>query len=185
MEPTKSRYKISTARLQNWDYGSNAFYFVTICTKSRVPYFGEIIQYADDPSDKTQGIASLRASRMGEVAQDCWEQIPANFPFVELDEFVVMPDHIHGILLFNKEADTGWQVNKFGPQSNNLASVIRGFKSGVKSFATRNEIEFQWQSRFYDRVIRNRNELDRIRKYIQDNPANWLFDKDNGENLYR
>ncbi len=185
METIKNRYRISSARLDNWDYGSNAFYFVTVCTKDRVPYFGDIIESEGIPSDKTQSIASLHPARMGEVVLDCWQKIPENFPFTELDEFIVMPDHVHGILLFNKINDAGWQVNKFGPQSNNLASVMRGFKSGVKSFATRNEIEFHWQSRFYDRVIRNRDELNKIRKYIQDNPINWMMDKDNGENLYR
>ncbi|MCW3124827.1 MAG: hypothetical protein JWO03_485 [Bacteroidetes bacterium] len=180
MDLFRGKYRISSARLANWDYGSNAFYFVTICSKDRQPYFGEI---KDD--NETQYLASLRATIIGGIAADYWGQIPANFPFVELDEFVVMPDHIHGILLFNKLADSGWQINKFGPQSNNLASVIRGFKGGLKSFATTNGIDFNWQPRFYDRVIRNSDELNRIRKYIQGNPANWILEKDNRENLYR
>lgn len=137
------------------------------------------------PRTTVQSIESLHATELGQVASEYWFRIPANFPFVELDEFVVMPDHIHGILLFNKLADSGWQTNRFGPQSNNLASVIRGFKAGVKSYATTNGIDFQWQSRFYDRVIKNREELQRVRKYIEHNPINWLTEKDNPENIYR
>jgi putative transposase len=119
------------------------------------------------------------------LAYQYWTEIPAHFPFVEMDEFIIMPDHLHGILLFNKSDSQSWQPNKAGPQSRNLASVIRGFKAGVKTYATTNNIEFQWQPRYYDRVIRNSNELERIRKYIAENPNKWTSEKDNTENLYR
>ena len=122
---------------------------------------------------------------MGQIAEKYWLQIPSHYPFVELDEFVIMPDHIHGILSFNKSESKTWQPNKAGPQSGNLASVMRGFKAGVKTFATRNEVDFSWQPRFYDRIIANESELNRIRKYIVENPANWALEKDNPENLYR
>ena len=67
--------------------------------------------------------------------------------------------------------------NKFGPQSNNLSSVIRGYKAAVKSFAKTNKIEFGWQPRFHDRIIRNEEELNRIRKYIIENPETWVRDQ--------
>jgi REP element-mobilizing transposase RayT len=181
MDLYRDKYRINTARLPNWDYGSNAFYFVTICTKSRQPYFREIVM----PARETQDIASLRATTMGQIAEQFWTEIPKHFPFVQLDEFVIMPDHIHGILLFNKPDTKSWQPNKAGPQSGNLGSVIRGFKAGVKAFATKEEIDFMWQPRFYDRIIENEDELKRIRKYIQNNPSNWPTEKDNPENLYR
>jgi REP element-mobilizing transposase RayT len=202
MDLFRNKYRIDSARLADWDYSSNGFYFVTICTKNREPYFGTIQNtnltrnetqsslsgnetQSSLSGNETQNLASLQATDIGRIASQYWSEIPVHFPFVELDEFIIMPDHLHGILLFNKNEQSTWQPNKAGPQSRNLASVIRGFKAGVKAYATTNEIEFQWQPRYYDRVIRNSNELERIRKYIADNPANWLSEKGNPENLYR
>ena len=78
---------------------------------------------------------------------------------------------------------TGY-TNKFGPQSGNVSSVMRGYKASVKSFATTNKIEFTWQSRFYDSIIRDYDEMKRIRKYIVENPENWFRDRNNKEDLY-
>ena len=168
-----NKYRIASTRLQTWDYGSKAFYFITICTKNREKYFGEIVT-AD-----AQNVASLQPTLIGSIAQRNWKEIPFHFPFVELDEFVVMPNHIHGILFFNPPWLDDWTTNKFGPQSKNLASVIRGYKAAVKTFSTMNQIEFGWQSRFHDRVIHSSRELSNIRQYIINNPQNWHADKDN------
>ncbi|WP_370698886.1 DUF2851 family protein [Fibrella musci] len=108
---------------------------------------------------------------------DGWLAIPQFSPFVELDAFQLMPNHLHGILRFKKIEQGVEQPNRFGPQRQNLASVIRGFKAGVTDFATRNKMEFGWQARYHDRVIRNDDELQRIRTYIAANPTNWLTDK--------
>lgn len=89
----QNKYRISSARLQNWDYGWNAPYFVTICTQNREHYFGEIVD----------GI--MYFSEMGKIAQQFWHEIPDHFPFVILDAFVVMPNHIHGIIIINKTGD--------------------------------------------------------------------------------
>ena len=192
MDLFRNKYRINSARLADWDYSSNGFYFVTICTKDRQQYFGAI-QNASIPGNETQNalsgdetenaltgnetqnLASLQATDMGIIAAQYWTDIP----------FIIMPDHLHGILLFNKNESNEWQPNKAGVQSKNLASVIRGFKAGVTKYATMSDIEFQWQPRYYDRVIRNADELERIRKYIGDNPANWLSEQGNPENLYR
>jgi REP element-mobilizing transposase RayT len=69
--------------------------------------------------------------------------------------------------------------NAFGPQSRNLASIIRGYKAGVKKWAKINNIQFAWQERFYDHIIRNETDLDRIREYIANNPSNWAYDEEN------
>jgi REP-associated tyrosine transposase len=149
MDKFLNRYRISSARLQNWDYGSQGLYFVTICTKNRNKYFGEIVPL------QTQNIAPLQPTLIGLIAQKNWEQIPVHFPFVELDQFQVMPDHLHGILFFNIPYSGQWTVNKFGPQSKNLGSVIRGYKASVKTYAAINQIDFEWQPRFHDHVIRS------------------------------
>lgn len=163
--------------MPGWDYGSHGLYFITICVKDRIRYFGDI--------NETQGVASLQASQLGSVAYDNWLQIPQFHPYIELDEFIIMPDHIHGILFINKPDKNTWELNKFGSQSKNLASIIRGYKSSVKKYATINDIEFSWQPGFYDRVIRGELEYRRIRDYIYDNPQQWLVNQDNSENIFK
>jgi REP element-mobilizing transposase RayT len=159
----RKKFKDETNRLKNWDYGSNAAYFVTICTANSKPFFGEIEN------------AKMHLSEMGEVAYKCWSEIPNHFPFVKLDAFVIMPDHIHGIIIIDKQNQSKEKLkpNKFGPQSQNLGSIVRGFKTGVTKYARMNDIEFKWQSRYHDHIIRNEKSFYRIRKYIIDNPKNW------------
>jgi putative transposase len=182
----KNKYRISSARLPGWDYGSNALYYITICTKDREHYFGEIVSEHNVETQyfASQNIASLHKTPIGEIAYNNWLDIPNHFSFVELDEFVVMPNHIHGIIVINKPDKVDWKVNKFGVQSQNLASIIRGYKASVKTYSTLNEIEFGWQPRYHDHVIRNEKEYLNIREYIFNNPDQWLLNGDNIDNLF-
>jgi len=164
MDKYRNKYRISSSRLRRHDYSSNGMYFVTICTKKREYFFGELPE---------------QLSEMGEIAANYWAEIPKHFPFVELDKFVIMPDHIHGILLFNQTPKAEWSINKFGTQSRNLGSVIRAFKSSLKRYANIHGIPFEWQPRYHDRVIRNEKEFHAIRKYIENNPEKWIDKKGN------
>lgn len=198
-EPTekfKNKYSITSSRLKNYDYSSNGAYFVTICTKNRKHFFGDIID------------GKMQLSEIGEIANDCWNQITYHFPFVQLGEFIVMPNHVHGILIIDKTIDftiavetqnlasqylasqyqtqrkiprsntDETQENKFGPQSQNLASIIRGFKIGVTKYVRNNTNVFEiWQSKFHDHIIRNENEFEIISDYIKNNPIKWQEDK--------
>jgi REP element-mobilizing transposase RayT len=121
----------------------------------------------------------MQLTTIGIQVEKCWYEIPQHFPFVVLDEFVVMPNHIHGILIINKPTLTPISntKNEFGPQSKNLASIVRGFKIGVTKYARSNNIDFGWQSRFNDHIIRNEASHGRIRNYIRNNPQNWDNDK--------
>jgi len=191
----KNKYRIQSNRLQYYDYGANGCYFVTICTKNSVHYFGEIETHNYDEIVETHNYASLRKTTISEIAEKFWFEIPNHFPFVVLDQFVIMPNHIHGILFFENVETHNYgknvethnyaslqnpnNYNKFGPQSKNLGSVIRGFKSSLKRYANENNIDFAWQSRFYDRIIRNDDELNNVRKYILYNPLNWNDDEYN------
>ncbi|MFA6457787.1 MAG: transposase [Patescibacteria group bacterium] len=192
----QKKYRIASARLSGFDYSQDGYYFVTICTSSRKNFFGEI---------KNQ---QMFLSPIGRIARQCWQEIPQHFPFVQLDQFVVMPDHVHGIVVIDnwsggnenigtdRDANIGTDRdakfcvststgNKFGPQSKNLASVIRGFKVGVKKYATLNKIPFAWQPRFFDRIIRDDAEFNRVQDYISTNVANWEKDADKeAVNLY-
>jgi len=177
MEKYLGKYRIPSNRHQDYDYSAPGAYFVTICTKNKEHYFGRI---AD---------GRMEMARIGIVAFDFWCDIPNHFPFVSLEEFVIMPNHIHGILIFNETAvetqnlaslrvtTLNQGINKFGPQSKNLASVIRGFKTAVKSYATSNNIEFFWQPRYYDHIIRDESDYNRIKIYVAENPGNWENDE--------
>ena len=141
-----------------------------------------------------------------------WTKIPELHPYVILYQFVIMPNHVHGILLIdpadthNKNStavethhmrlkdnspanrlkiETGSTItNRFGPQRRNLASIVRGYKSSVKSYALKHKIEFGWQPRYFDRIIRNDAEYKRIQEYIFYNPLKWFWEKgDDIENL--
>ena len=166
-ENRHDRYRIPSARWATWDYGSNAPYFVTICTKQLIPHFGSI-------KNRT-----IHYTQLGNHAVQCWQAIPDHFPFAILDAFVVMPNHVHGIIVINKPQNEQkeWQTNQFGPQSQNLASIVRGYKVAVtiasRSFAPL----FEWQPRYHDHVIRNEKSLHRIRHYINTNIENWEADR--------
>jgi putative transposase len=114
----------------------------------------------------------MKLSRLGRRAEECWLAIPDHFPFVRLDEYVIMPNHIHGLLRFEKENYLSKNDgNTFGPQSMNLGSVIRGFKIGVVKSAYQEKVDFGWQPRYFDTVVTNYRLISRFRKYILSNPA--------------
>ena len=192
----QQKYLADTARMKNWNYGGPGVYFITISTYRHKCYFGEINKTDDGKSYK------MDLSELGIVARQCWLDIPHHFPFVIADEFVIMPNHVHGIIGIKKYDDDSSNMmdvlnlqyveaqnfaplhknknqyseikyNKFGPQSKNLASVIRGYKTGVKKYATQHKIDFRWQSRYYEHIIRSDVELYMIRMYIKNNPNDW------------
>jgi REP element-mobilizing transposase RayT len=180
-------------RLKGWDYGSLGYYFVTICTQNREPLFGDI----------TNGNMAL--NEIGHIVEKCWQDIPAHFPHADLDEFIVMPNHFHGILLMKgsvgaykhtpqrSEQSVQRGANIYSPlrmdrsdgptlksPSKNVGSVIRGFKIGVSQWVHKNtEIFSVWQRNYYEHIIRNKTELDQTRQYICDNPSAWPQDEEN------
>jgi putative transposase len=162
----RNKYRVETTRLAGWDYSSPGHYFVTVCTKSHEEYFGEVVGQ------------EMVLSDLGRVARECWIAIASHFPFAAADAFVVMPNHVHGIVVITSEGPLS-AGNAFGPQSGNLAAVVRGYKVGVKKYATAHGRVFHWQPRFYEHVIRNEGALARIRNYIETNPQRWEFDEYN------
>jgi len=191
-----NKYRIESARLQGYDYGSNGAYHITICTKGRLPYFGKIVETDYNPSLpkatnsclsqvnnlkedikkaalKTDYNPSLQLTTIGTVAIESWRDIPNHFSFVLLDSFILMPNHLHGILIINKQENNDSSISK----SHNIASIIRAFKGAVKRYANTNDISFEWQERYHDRIIRDNKELDNTRLYIYNNPTNWLNDE--------
>ena len=177
----RGRYRVPSARRPGHDYQQAGAYFITICTAHRAPHFGAIEWEANDPAT-----AHLVGTALADQAVACWLAMPAHFPFAVPDAFVVMPDHIHGVVWFERPADfVAHSPARFGPQSNNLAAVVRGFKVGVKAWATRSGVPFEWQARYHDRIIRNDDELRRIQHYIAQNQARWATESGNPDGIFR
>ena len=195
MEKYKNRYRIASARAQWWDYGANAACFITICTKNREHYFGDISNN------------KMNLSHAGLLADVFWHEIKHHAKNVELDAFQVMPNHLHGILILNGDDDrNGPNVEtrhalslqtppiptpppppppektigqqRFQNQgSNTVSSIIGSYKSAVTKHANRLKLDFDWQHRFYDHIIRHDAEFYKISNYIENNVQNWEQDK--------
>ncbi|HTE00411.1 MAG TPA: hypothetical protein VK668_14055 [Mucilaginibacter sp.] len=183
----KNKYRIASARLQTWDYAENAMYFITICTANRECYFGEIVETTLAETQYVVSQNRMQLNDLGLIAEMEWLNTSELRPDMnlELAEYVIMPNHFHGIILigentYNSEQrgddQTDHKKNEFGPQSKNLASIVRGFKSAVTTFARKNNIPFDWQTRFHDHIIRDHEEYLRIADYIMNNPDKWQED---------
>jgi REP element-mobilizing transposase RayT len=138
-------------RIREYDYAAGS-YFVTVCVRSRACILGDVV---DD---------EMRLSRVGKIVVASWRAIPAHFPSVSLDVFVVMPNHFHGILSLSRAG-----------HAPPLPAVIGSFKGAASRAAGRR----LWQRSFYDRVIRNESELQALRQYVVDNPLAWALDGEN------
>ncbi len=175
----KNKYRVESIRLKNWDYASPGGYFVTICTKNRVPYFGKIVH------------GTMELSEIGRIAETYWREIPAHFPHVALDEFVIMPDHIHGIIVIMDMMDMmvetmvetpnlGVSTSPTSPtippnhwKPGSLGVIINQYKRICTIQIRKRGYNFAWQSRYYDSIIPDAGALERIRRYIINNPAKW------------
>ena len=162
-------------RLPGYDYCRPGYYFVTVCTQDRHSLFGTVAH------------ETMNLNQYGRIARDCWIQLPEHFSTVQLDAYVIMPDHMHGIVVIT---DIGSNV---GPQHaaalhskpsrhypmvrpGSLGAIIRSFKSAVTRNINRASLQDPfpiWQYRYNERIIRDEPELNRIRRYILNNPKKW------------
>jgi len=175
--------------LKGYDYSLAGAYFVTISTQDRGCVFGDVVA----------GV--MRLNEAGQMVSTEWDALLGRFPCVDLDAFVVMPNHIHGIIVFATRVSVGAPlVGAQGIAPNRaidnrattrvaptLGDVVGAFKSRVtvestRGVKTKGWPTFRrrlWQRNFYEHIIRNEASLNRIRQYILDNPARWAFDRDN------
>ena len=175
MEPIKTtfhnKFCIPSARADWHDYNGGA-YFVTICTQNREHFFGEIKN------------GEMRLSEIGKYANQNISEIPIHNPYAEIPLWIVMPDHVHMIVIItpNDCRDVPWRVSTDGKnkrmqdianKQGRLSTVIGGFKQSVTRFARTKQPYFAWQTRYYDRIIRNQDEMNRIAIYIENNVAKW------------
>jgi len=167
-------------RLKGYDYSRAGAYFVTICTHQRQCLFGDIVD------------GDMRLNALGEIARQCWLAIPDHFPHARLDEFVIMPNHVHGIIWIvdDVRADAANVVGakNFSPLQNQyphgtsktIGSIVRGFKIGVTKWARQHaNVHTVWQRNYYEHIIRDEKSLNRIRQYIMSNPMRWHLDREN------
>jgi putative transposase len=191
----KNKYRIPSSRLRTWDYSQPGMYFITICTKNRILQFGEIINH------------EMHLNETGIIADKFWAEIPEHFTNSSLDQFVIMPNHVHGIIVINDLivetghalspkpdetpiiSETGHALSLQKPNEqqrhfrfrnqgkNTISAMVGSFKSAVTKSARKINPYFEWQSRFHDHIIRSYDEYLRISDYIKCNPANWEKDK--------
>ena len=180
-------------RLKGYDYTRAGAYFVTICAQDQACLFGDVVDGCMSLNDAGHMLAML------------WNDIPARFADVEIDTFVVMPNHVHGIIVLpdaaNRAARRG-ATTRVAPTAGNvveatlvvapaLGEVVAAFKSAttvhyIRGVKTRAWPAFRrrlWQRNYYEHVVRDEKELDRIRRYIDENPARWALDDENPENV--
>ena len=162
-------------RLQGYDYSQPGMYFVTIGVEGRTCLFGEVVR------------GKMILDQIGQIVEEEWLRTPVLRPSVTLDEFIVMPNHFHAVVMIVYEgrgtARRAPTTERFGrPVSGSLPTIVRSFKSATAKRI--NELRGTpsaplWQRNYYEHVIRSEEELQRIREYIQTNPLRWEFDREN------
>jgi putative transposase len=179
----QNKYRIESARLQGWNYGTPGWYFVTMCVRNHACSFGEI----------TNSIVQL--SPAGRIAKLELLNLPGLYQDVSIDRFIVMPNHVHMIVMIGGEhrfspnprrsADPSVNVGLIvlPPKSVSLSSVVGSYKSGVTRLCHEKGLDFAWQPRFHDHIIRTDASLNAMRDYIENNPANWSKDQENQNRL--
>jgi len=169
----KQTFRPNSLRLNEFDYSQPSFYFITVCSHNRENILGEI--------ENSRMVLSVS----GMIVFDCWKALPQHYPHILLDYFIVMPNHIHGIISFtdtdNPLVGAGQRpAQSFSfPMKYGLSEVIRNFKSFSAREINRTRHTpgiTVWQREFHDRVVRNGKELEAIRDYIADNPKKWSKD---------
>ncbi|BAZ17576.1 hypothetical protein NIES4071_94560 [Calothrix sp. NIES-4071] len=202
----KNKYRVESIRLPDYDYSSNGFYFVTICTAQRECFFGNIVA------------GEMKLSAIGEIANKFWLEIPQHSSNnICLDTHVIMPDHIHGIIIIDNpthrevtynepnrrdvtcnvstltsgdignnsiddynECDFYRTMSEMSPKAGSLSVILRSYKSAVKRWCKINNYSgFAWQERFFEHIIRDEESLSNIREYIMNNPIKWEYHKNN------
>ena len=163
-------------RLPHYDYAQNGAYFVTVCTHKFQCMFGQIVD------------AQMELNKYGKIVTEYWNEIPRHFPHVELDAFVVMPNHMHGIIVIHNRvgATHGSPLQANGPAPGSIGAVIAQFKQAVTRRVRQHSQllhRIVWQRNYYEHVIRSESKFNQIREYIRNNPMNWGLDENNHKTI--
>ena len=176
-------------RLRGYDYSQAGLYFITICTQNRRHLFGEIVG-----ADSISAHDSILLNHAGKMIEQIWHEIPNDFDNTRLHEFVIMPNHIHGIIEIPVGADS-ISTPISAPNRAEMDSAPTVLPAIIQSFKRHSTIKYItmvkqhilppfdkriWQRNYWEHIIRNENESERIAQYIMDNPVKWEQDKLNG-----
>ena len=152
--------------MQGWDYSSSGWYFITVCTKNRESFFGEIENDA------------MYLSELGYFAASSWIAMARVYDVLIMDAWIIMPNHFHCLIGIDNPDRLLHQPNAFKKMvKNSVSFVINHFKGRVTKYARKENVHFEWQSHFYDHIVRDDEEFKRIQHYIINNPKNWNTDK--------
>jgi putative transposase len=168
----KGKYRIPSNRMNGWDYRLPGYYLVTICTKNRITWFGKIKN------------GELILSAAGKIATQELQNTPKIRPNLILDAWIIMPNHIHAVIVIAEEPAASVETPRRGVstkgnwKSGALGVIVNQYKSlCTKRIRAAGLPDFTWQARYYDHIIRNERELENIRKYILGNPPKWEQDE--------
>jgi len=175
-----------SVRLKAHDYSLAGAYFVTVCTQNRECMFGKIHN------------AKMILNDAGRMVQGVWDKLPVRYPGVQTDAFVIMPNHIHGIIVLTGTTQRRGESRirprpgdhkdrPYGTLPGTIGRVMQGFKSITTRKYIRGIVEYNWppfekrlwQRNYYERVVRDDSEMHRVREYVTGNPAGWLEDEEN------
>jgi len=170
-DPTKHHRR--SIRLKEYDYAQSGGYFITVVTYHRDLLFGKITN------------EEMQLNEMGKIVDECWHAIPEHFPNLELGAYIVMPNHLHGIIVINDDgrgtiyrAPTQEQFQK--PVKGSIPTIIRTFKAAVtRRIGREHNPTGIWQKNYYEHIIRDHEDWDRIHRYIEANPSMWAEDEEN------
>lgn len=176
----KNKYRIESTRLKGWDYTNSGIYYVTICTGNMTNFFGNVKN------------GEIFLSKPGKIVDEEWLNTAVLRSNVILDEYVIMPNHFHGIIALEKittlaspETSQRDVCTRQHLSANSLGSIINQFKGKCTKRINESANNFHWKERFHDRIIRNETELNNVREYIRYNPSKWDTDEFNIENRRR
>ena len=162
-------------RLDGYDYSSEGWYFITICTKDHTEWFGKVVN------------EKMEFNRTGELINRQWLWLKNQYNYITLDDYIIMPNHMHGMLFIKNTGRDNLRIvpttTKVSPElykrrHNLLSKAINAFKTTSSKLIHQSGIlEFSWQRSFYDHIIRDEKEFNHIKKYIQENPLKWYYDE--------
>jgi len=181
-EQAEAPHRRRSIRLKGYDYSEAGTYFVTICTQNRECLFGNIID------------GTIRLNEAGEMIQTVWNEIPSHYDGIDVDEFVIMPNHVHGIIVIvgagpcacpDSEPQKNGHPQGVAPTRLSLPDVAHRFKTlttkryvdGVKKHRWRPFAKALWQRNYWEHIIRSEDDLNRTREYIHNNPRKWELDE--------
>jgi len=175
MKRNPQKHHRRSIRLKDYDYSQAGAYFVTICAHNQRGLFGNIVN------------GEMKLSSIGKIVQREWNKTPARFPNVELDAFIIMPNHIHGILIVGATLVVAHDNRAGTRPAPTLGKIVGSFKSRCvrKCIQNRLNVDKLWQRNYYEHIIRDEKDLNKIREYIINNPITWELDDENPENIKR